>query len=368
VVFVELALAVVLIVVAAMWLNLFAELQRIVPTFRADQVVVAQTDIKHAILGMDVISAIPGVTGVTVVSGRPGRSFSAVQVRAKNGRRAPAARVAVQPSFFATVGLPIVRGRTFDSREANAKSGTMIVSETLARALWPNEEPLGAVVTVTARGGDVTAVVVGICADALKLGRLGQFGMVLPDVYVPLEPEPANQVAILARANRSAGFLVRPIEEVLSRSDGIIRRASVLADEKKFVREQSVFLVRMVGAFGLVALILAATGVFGVVTQSVAQRTTEFGVRMAMGASPGVVLAMVVLREAKLIIAAIATGTVATIIVTRHAFAELVMVNARDARLWIIVAVLCGGFAATAVAVATRRIVRLDPWAVLRNA
>jgi ABC-type antimicrobial peptide transport system permease subunit len=68
-----------------------------------------------------------------------------------------------------------------------------------------------------------------------------------------------------------------------------------------------VFLVRMIGAFGLVALVLAATGVFGVLTQSVSQRTTEFGVRMAMGASRGAVLAMVVFREAKMIIAAIAT-------------------------------------------------------------
>jgi ABC-type antimicrobial peptide transport system permease subunit len=174
-------------------------------------------------------------------------------------------------------------------------------------------------------------------------------------------------VAILARANRSPGFLVRPIEEVLSRSDGIIHRASVLADEKQFFREESVFLVRMIGAFGLVALILAATGVFGVLTQSVLQRTTEFGVRMAMGASPGAVLAMVVLREAKLITAAIATGAVATVMVTRVVFAELVMISAPDARLWIGVALLCGAFAAGAVAVATRHIVRLDPWAILRK-
>jgi ABC-type antimicrobial peptide transport system permease subunit len=129
-----------------------------------------------------------------------------------------------------------------------------------------------------------------------------------------------------------------------------------------------VFLVRMIGAFGLVALVLAATGVFGVLTQSVSQRTIEFGVRMAMGASPGALLAIVVFREAKLMIAAIATGVLATVLVTRYTFAELVMINATDARLWAGVALLCGGVAAAAVAVATRRIVRLDPWTILRNA
>ena len=87
-----------------------------------------------------------------------------------------------------------------------------------------------------------------------------------------------------------------------------------------------------------------------------------------MGASPGAVLAMVVLREAKLIAAAIATGAVATVMVTRELFAELVTINATDARIWVAVAVLCGGLAASAVALATRRIVRLDPWTILGNA
>lgn len=119
---------------------------------------------------------------MTAVCGLPGSRSSAVQLRANNGRLARAARVAAQPSFFTTVGLPIVRGRTFDPVEANANSGTVIVSETLAAALWPNEEPLGAVVNVTSQGGDATAVVVGVCADALKLGRLAQFGIVFPDV------------------------------------------------------------------------------------------------------------------------------------------------------------------------------------------
>jgi putative ABC transport system permease protein len=135
VVFVELALAVVLVLVAAMWLNLFAELQRIAPTFPADEVVVAHSDIEHAIPAVEAISAIPGVTGVTAVSGLPGGRSGAVQVRAKNGRLVRAARVAAQPAFFTTVGLPIVRGRTFDPGEANAHSGTVIVSETLAHAL-----------------------------------------------------------------------------------------------------------------------------------------------------------------------------------------------------------------------------------------
>jgi putative ABC transport system permease protein len=273
----------------------------------------------------------------------------------------------VQPSFFTTVGLPILRGRTFDAAEANANSNTVVVSETLAADLWPSEDPVGNVVNVTTRRGTGVAVVIGVSADALNVGRLARVGIVSPDVYVPFDPVDGSEFVVLARANGNVHALVRPIEVLLSSGQNGVRRVSVLVDDIKFVRDESLSLVRLLGAFGLVALGLAATGVFGVLSQSVSQRTTEFGVRMAMGASSGAVLLMVVMREAKLIVAAIATGAVATIMITRAVFAELVMVGGSDAGLWIAVAVLCGGFAAGAVALATRRIVRLDPWTVLRK-
>ena len=123
----------------------------------------------------------------------------------------------------------------------------------------------------------------------------------------------------------------------------------------------------MIAVFGLIALGLAASGIFAVLSQSVSQRTLEFGVRMAMGATPRDVLLMVIRREAKLIVAALVTGAAGTVLVTRAVFAELVTISGQDVRLWIAVLILCGGFAAAAAALATQRIVRLDPWAVLRR-
>jgi putative ABC transport system permease protein len=264
--------------------------------------------------------------------------------------------------------LPILRGRTFDAAEVNATANAVIVSAALAADLWPGENPVGNVVHLTTRRGTGVAVVIGVSADALNVGRLAGFGIVSPDVYVPFDPVDGSECVLLARAKGNVHALVRPVEVLLSTGPNGGRRVSVLGDETQFVRDESVFLVRLLGAFGLIALSLAATGVFGVLSQSVSQRTTEFGVRMAIGASSGCVVLMVVMREAKLIVAAIATGAVATVLVTRAVFAELVMVSGVDARLWIAVAVLCGGFAVAAVALATRRIVRLDPWTVLRRA
>jgi putative ABC transport system permease protein len=367
IVFVELALAVVLIVVAGMWLNMFAELRRITPTFAADQVVAAQIDGKDLVATMDAISALPGVSRVAAASSLRGDRSSTVQLRAVNGRLARAARVAAQPSFFMTMGLPIVRGRTFEAAEANGKSRTVIVSETLAADLWPNENPIGAVVTIASRGGEASGVVIGVSADAWRLGSLAELRILSPEIYVPMDRDPANEVVVVARANGPARGLIRPIEGLLSGRGAVTPRAALVEEFTPFVRDESMLLVEILGAFGLVALVLAATGVFGVLTQSVSQRTGEFGVRMALGASAGAVWRMVVTREAKLIVTAIATGSTATVLVTQSVFAELARMSATDGRLWLVIATLCGGTAAAAVALATHRIVRLDPWTVLRN-
>jgi putative ABC transport system permease protein len=174
-------------------------------------------------------------------------------------------------------------------------------------------------------------------------------------------------VVVVARANGPARGLIRPIEEILGGHGAVTPRAAIVEDSTPFVRDESMLLVEILGAFGLVALVLAATGVFGVSTQSVSQRSGEFGVRMALGASSGAVWRMVMTREAKLITTAIATGSTATVLVTRSVFAELARMNATDARLWLVIATLCGGTAAAAVALATHRIVRLDPWTLLRK-
>jgi putative ABC transport system permease protein len=207
-----------------------------------------------------------------------------------------------------------------------------------------------------------------VSRDALSLGSLMRSGLVPADIYLPFDTESTGDALLLSRAVTDARSLVRPIGQVVRASpSAAVSRVSVLGDEVTFVPRDSLFLIRLIGAFGLVALLLAATGIFGVVSQSVVQRTTEFGVRIAMGASSGQVLRMVLAREAKLIVAGVGIGALATAGVTRAVFPELLMVGATDSRLWVAVMVLCAGFAGAAVALATYRIVRLDPWVVLRR-
>jgi putative ABC transport system permease protein len=142
----------------------------------------------------------------------------------------------------------------------------------------------------------------------------------------------------------------------------------VLGDEAAFGDGGAgMIVVQVLGGFALIALLLAGTGVFSVISQSVAQRTREFGIRMAIGATPRGVLGLVLARETTLIAAALVSGAGLTLGLTRALFAELAALSATAPSVWIALVGLCGGVAAVAVVLATYRIVRLEPSVVLRR-
>ncbi len=369
VVFVELGLAVTLVVTTAMFIGFFVEMQRVTLQFDADRVVAVGVPSAAAADTVERIAGLPGVTTVALASGLPGsdRQSSAAQVGADHGRTARAGVTAVDSSFFQTLGIPLVRGRWIDRAEA-AHAGVAVVSEAVAALLWPGEDAIGSRVTITTRTGTSNATVVGVARNAIDGGGMTRTGLIAPDIYVPLDPKDPGGMLLLARAEGNPRLLLKPIREAARTTPtGRPPRTDVIGDSASFARPDSIFVVQLLGGFGIIAMLLAASGIFGVVSQSVAQRTTEFGVRMAMGASAGQVLRMVLAREAKLIGAAAATGIIGTVLVTRSAFAEMLVITGGDPRMWAAVAIVCGGLAAVAVALATYRIVRLDPWVVLRQ-
>jgi ABC-type antimicrobial peptide transport system permease subunit len=142
----------------------------------------------------------------------------------------------------------------------------------------------------------------------------------------------------------------------------------VLSDEVNQHRGAGTMLaVSILFGFSVLTLLLASSGIFAIISQSVAQRTREFGIRLAIGATPGGVLRMVLWRETKLIALAIATGLVFTLALTQAMFVELVRLSAMLPSMWLVAVLLSGGVAAIAVAFATYRITRLEPAAVLRR-
>ncbi|OFW04805.1 MAG: hypothetical protein A3H96_10345 [Acidobacteria bacterium RIFCSPLOWO2_02_FULL_67_36] len=369
VVFVEVATAVVLVVGVALFLGVYAQMRRIVPLFAADRIVAVAAPAGEAAAVRERVAAVPGVAAATFASALPRERHAAepAQIAADHRRPINVQIIGAAADLHKTIGLPLVRERSFDPAET-AGAHVAIVSESVAKRLSPGVEPVGATVTIARRSGTATYIVIGICGDALRLGTLMTSGFSPGDVYVPFEPSPGSTVTVLARASGDPHALVKPIEAAVRAPGSTVPpHAAVLSDVMTFVPPEGTVVASMLATFPLIALLLASAGIFGVVSQSVAQRTTEFGVRMAVGASPAQVLRMVLLREGKLIGAAIFAGAGVTIGIVRAGFADLLAISGADPRLWIEIAVLCCAFVSAAALLATWRIVRLDPWTVLRR-
>ena len=369
IVFVEVVSAAALIVFAAMLFDLFGAMQRVRPAFDAQHVVAMRVPAADLEAIVTRVSAIPGVSAVTAAAGMIGGRGgpTAVIARADEGQPTAMSRVPVADRFLETLGLPVVRGRTFLTRELANRTAVTVISESAARALFPDRDPIGRRVQLAGHTS-TSAIVVGICRDAVDYGALARAGLVPPDVYVPYDHTTLESV-VLARVSSDAQAFVGAIAAAAQAPAGRVRpRPVVLADEPAFGDPgASLVRVRMLGGFALMTLLLAATGVFGVVGHSVAQRRREFGVRRALGATPRDLLALVAAREAKLIGAALLIGAGVSLALTRALFPELARLSTMAPGVWLALVGLCGGTAAIAGLLATWRIAGVDPSAVLRR-
>jgi predicted permease len=374
IVFVELASAVGLVVFAVMLLNLFGAMRLARPAFPADRIVALRVPARDVDAVSARVAAVPGVTGVTVSSLIPGSAIvrsRTILVRTDEGPPVATSAVGASAGFLETLGIPLVRGRTFDPGELRARAAVAILSESAARALSPAGDAIGMRVHMSGRPETTTAVVIGICGDAVDYGAMSRAGLVAPDIYVPYAPSSDLTAVMLARVSTDPHGVLRAIAAAAVETPVQAPRpqATIVADEAGFQGDPGAGLVisRMLGGFALVALLLAGTGVFSVISQSVAQRTREFGIRLALGAMPRDILRMVLARETRLIGAALATGAVFVLELTRAMFLELAILTAKSPSVWMALIGLCGAVAAASVAFATCKLVRLQPAAILRR-
>jgi len=370
VVFSEIGSAVALVIFAGMVFTVFSQIRAATPLFPADHVVTVDVRSADVPTVRERVSAVPGVSSVAIASVMPGGTIvrsQAAKLEADSGAAILVSRVPADASLFATLGLPILRGRSFARTETGPAANVIVVSETAARALAPNRDALGMRVRITERT-PVTAIVIGISRDVMNYGALSRAGLIPPEVYVPYEPAVAGDAVLLARIPGDPHALIRAIGAAAHMPSGEGRpQPHIFSEISSFDSGAGGIVINMFAVFSVVALLLAATGVFGVISQSVAQRTREFGIRLALGAAPRRVLGMVLARESKLIGAALLSGAAITVGLTHTLFAELATLSAATPRLWVEVSTLCGGFAALAVFLATKRIIRLDPMIVLRR-
>jgi len=212
----------------------------------------------------------------------------------------------VSPDYFVTLNIPILRGRTFRIDEATTESSVAIVSAATARTFWPGQDPIGRTIRIETAGqsstpGDsLTATVVGLSGDIIS--GLIVDGPEPGHVYLPTAPGMEHARAILARARGSRDLTPEPLQDILRRAvvDPEVYEALPL-EEVRTLQVYPFMAASWIGSLlGVVALALSVSGLFGVLTYTLTQRSKEIGIRMALGATSGAVVRMVMRQTAVL--------------------------------------------------------------------
>ncbi len=276
----------------------------------------------------------------------------------------------ISPGFFAALKTPLLRGRDFDERDRAGGQPVAIVNEMLAREYFPGENALGKQVRLHDEAHENPwATVVGIVGDTKHSSLMHEMSwQANPMLYRPIVQAPTEQVSLLVRTRD--GKVGRKVEAALAATDGRIPRSDELDSmESELSRLLSFarFRAILVGVFAVTAILLAAVGLHGVLTQLVSQRTAEFGIRLAIGAQARDVFLLVARQGGGPILGGVMIGVCATFGLARWLANLLYEIRPSDPLVLGEVTLLLCCVAAMAIILPARHAARVDPAVALRN-
>jgi predicted permease len=271
----------------------------------------------------------------------------------------------ISPSYFRTMGIPLLKGREFTAQDNRQDAPHIVtVSDTLAKRLWPDEDPIGKRIRF---GHDepFAREVVGVVGDVKRFGLEGAEDWA---TYVPYAQQPWTEMVIVARAASEPASLAGAIKAAVQAvdKDQPIHNAKTLDAIIANSTSQRRFNLLLLAVFAAVALILAAVGIYGVMSYSVTRRTHEIGIRMALGATPRDVLGMIVGQGLALASVGVGVGVAAAYGVTRVLESLLYGVSPTDPLTFAATALLLASVAVAASFIPARRATRVDPMVALR--
>jgi putative ABC transport system permease protein len=376
----QLSLATMVLVAAALLLESFVRLQKVELGFTPSRVTTAMVSLprsrypNHAagwsFYGglLQTLAAAPGVEAAALSSGPPlgggntGQSMRAIGANALGSKDLQADWRMVSPDYFRTMGIPLLRGRTFTETDRRGGQSVLILSEDMAKRFWPHEDPVGR--SLESPSGGPPYLVIGVAGDVRNLNQA-------------TDPRPTMYLSTTQFLWPEMTFIVRttgdqPIANVIRKEVNAvdpqlavfaIRTYDTLLDTNIAQPKVTAWLF---GMFAGLALLLAAIGVYGVLSYLVAQRTREIGVRLALGAKPASVRGLVVGHALRLSLAGIAIGAVGALLAGPALQTQLFGVRPRDP-------ITLGAVAAGLLAVAllasylpARRATQVDPLTALR--
>ena len=374
----EVALALMLFIGAGLMLRSFQRLSEVDLGFKPENLLAIQVpltsdkykDPQKRIAFWDELlpklESLPGVISVGAITGLPIKSSAYGGGFIPEGRAQSQGILAyyriINPDYFQTMGVPLLKGRSFDQKDVLNSEKVIIISESLARAAWPNDD---AVSKRLQWGGGPYLTVVGVVKDV----RLRQTAKPGPHVYLPYrQREEMSPDDLVIRTKSDTAAMVAAVRDQVRAIDPNQPVSSISTMDQLLWRSsaQRRFNFALMGIFAVLALTLAIVGIYGVMSYVVTQGTRELGIRMALGAQPRDVIKLILGKGAILSLLGVGIGVTGALALTRLMSSLLFGVSPTDPVTFITVAVILIGIALAACYIPARRATKVDPLEALR--
>jgi putative ABC transport system permease protein len=381
----QLALTTVLLMGAGLMVKGFAALLNANPSLEPDSLVTFHVNLPREYYGeayqarafsdqlVARLQALPDVESGALVSGLPYSFYDdSVAIRIpghpepQSGQFPTVMPESVSPAYFLTLHLPLFEGREFDSRDVAGTAPVAIVSESMARRFWPGESPIGKTLKLANSGANQPPVtVVGVVGDILHEIYDHSFRSIL---YLPYQQVPPRSMDFVARSRGDTGRILATAPAQVQELDATLPIENLETMTRKIENQTSGlrYVAQLIAIFGVLALILSAVGVYGLMAYSVSARRREIGIRMALGAQHRDVLALVMRSGVFLTVLGLMIGVVLALALTHLIASLLYGVNSWDAAAFTGVPALLALVALIANYIPARRATRVDPMIALR--
>ena len=385
-VIVEIVLALVLLASAGLLVESFLRLQKVPSGFDPSNVTTARVALPETTYGkpeqagafykklLDHVSTFPGMQSVGAAWWIPlsgseiSFNFNVEEHPVAPGQQPVAQVNVVTPNYFQTLRVPIRRGRAFTERDDRTAPPVAIVSEGFAKQYFPGEDPIGKRITPNGSvdpGKPPVREIIGVVADMHLISlRLPP----KPQIYIPHQQFATQTMSIFVRSQMGEAALMSTLRRAVNEidKDVPVYRVRTLPDYLSQSIAQPRLNAMLVGLFALIALLLAAAGIFGVMSYSVTQRTQEIGIRLALGAQRYDVLRLVVLQGMRFVCAGVVLGLIGVFACSRLLQSLLFGIGASDLRTMFAVTLILIAVAFIACLLPARRATLVDPVKALR--
>ena len=382
----EIALSLVLLIAAGLMIKSFVHLQQFNLGFNPDRMLTLRLQLPGSKYKDDSqvagfyrellagVENLPGVQSVGAISTifltkTPYSTNFTIQGRPplRPGEQIEVPIDSISPNYFRVMGIPLLRGREFTDDDKAGAPGVVMINQTFARRFFPDEDPIGKRFVYGMPDGPNPPwlTIVGVVGDTRRTGFDAE---IRPETYLPYSQTPDRSMYLVVRAASSPMPVIQPVRDAVWAidKDQAVFSVETMDQLLSEMMAQRRFNMLLLAIFAGAALILAAVGIYGVMSYSVTQRTHEIGVRIALGAGRATVLRQVTGQGMMLAAAGIGLGLAGSLALTRLMAGLLFEVHATDPVTFVLIPLLLGGVALAASVIPARRAMKLDPILALR--